>query len=440
MPQHQNPVIVVPGITGTSLYDEYPLKPEALWTAVLNKEYQRLSLHPDDTRYEAIEPSLIRPGRLLDTAYDDLVVALRHDLTARADHPTPVFAFPYDWRQDIKDSGTQLGRFVEEVIARTALLRHYKGYRSHSKVDLVGHSMGGLVICEYLAALGGNRVEKIATLGTPFRGSLEALVKLLTGLGNLAGEIPKEREREAARSMPAIYELLPSFPGAIVAAGDADSKVETDLFKIKAWQPGVLASLAEYIRMHAVDPGNQATRTTLAEALLKSYLERASAHRSRVENLDLAVAGIPIANWLAVVGVGAKTRVRASVGLQRDEPRYQISEADWVEGWTADDTSVATGDATVPIAGALPPFMDRKHVVAVAPADFGRWEWRDQALASRVGFHAMLPNLNLAQRLVLKHLRGKDYKGDVWGRRAPGVAKGDWDPPIPELDCKEHDE
>ena len=440
MPQLQNPVIVVPGITGTSLYDEYPLKPEALWTAVLNQEHQRLSLHPDDTRYEAIEPALIRPGRLLDTAYDDLVVALRHDLTARADHPTPVFAFPYDWRQEVKESGAQLGRFVEEVISRTRLLRHYKGYRNHSKVDLVGHSMGGLVICEYLAAGGGSRAEKVATLGTPFLGSLEALVKLLTGLGNLAGEIPKEREREAARSMPAVYQLLPSFPGAIVAAEAAGSKPETDLFKIKAWQPGVLESLEEYIRMHSVDSGNQATRKTRAQELLGSYLKQASEHRARVANFDLAAAGVQPANWLAIVGVGAKTRVRASVGLQRGEPRYQISESDWVERWTADDTSLETGDATVPIAGALPPFIDRKHVVAVAPADFGRWEWRDQTLASRVGFHAMLPNLNLAQRLVLRHLRGKDYKGEVWGRRAPGVAKADWDPPIPNLTCKEHDE
>jgi pimeloyl-ACP methyl ester carboxylesterase len=439
MPQNQNPVIVVPGITGTSLYDEYPLKAEAVWTAVLNKEYQRLSLHPDDTRYEAMEPSLVRPGRLLDTAYDDIVVALRYDLTARADQPTPVFAFPYDWRQDVKESGSQLANFVEEVIARTALLRHYNGYRENPKVDLVAHSMGGMVICEYLEAAGGNRVEKIATLGTPFLGSLEALVKLLTGLGNLAGEIPKEREREAARSMPAIYQLLPSFKGAIVAAS-GDGAPETDLFEIGAWQPGVIESLEEYIRMHAVDPGNKSTRTARAKELLGSYLKRASEHRARITKLDLAAKGVAVSNWLAVVGVGAKTRVRASVALQRGEPRFQITEIDWVEGWAVNDASLDTGDATVPIAGALPPFLDKKHLVAVAPADFGTWEWRDQALASRVGFHAMLPNLNLAQRLVLRHLRGKDYKGEVWGRRAPGVAKADWDAPIPGLAAKEHGE
>ena len=57
--------------------------------------------------------------------YGDLIESLRHELTARADEPTPVFGFGYDWRQDCARSAAQLGPFIEEVLARTALLRHY---------------------------------------------------------------------------------------------------------------------------------------------------------------------------------------------------------------------------------------------------------------------------------------------------------------------------
>jgi hypothetical protein len=38
--------------------------------------------------------------------------------------------------------------------------------------------------------------------------------------------------------------------------------------------------------------------------------------------------------------------------------------------------------------------------------------------------------MNLAQRLVLRHLR-EDYRGVVWGRPLPGVPRAAWRPAIP---------
>ncbi len=59
----QRPVVVIPGITATSLVDEYPLSREVLWSQVLHHEFERLAMHPGDTRYEAIQPSRVRAGR-----------------------------------------------------------------------------------------------------------------------------------------------------------------------------------------------------------------------------------------------------------------------------------------------------------------------------------------------------------------------------------------
>ena len=103
----------------------------------------------------------------------------------------------------------ELAAFVEEVVSRTALLRHYHavGYTARrGQVDLVGHSMGGLVIAGYLQRTAGKRVRRVATLGTPFRGSFEAALKVVTGQGELPGE-SASREREAARD-PWFYAVV----------------------------------------------------------------------------------------------------------------------------------------------------------------------------------------------------------------------------------------
>ncbi|MDY6837847.1 MAG: hypothetical protein SWH78_07720 [Thermodesulfobacteriota bacterium] len=56
----QPPVMVVPGITASNLDDFYPIPPEAVWSTVLKKKYDRIALHPDDVPYEAREPVRVR--------------------------------------------------------------------------------------------------------------------------------------------------------------------------------------------------------------------------------------------------------------------------------------------------------------------------------------------------------------------------------------------
>ena len=53
-PQVQPLVIVVPGITGTGLEDYYPIPPEEVWSAILKKNYERISMHPDNPRMKRL--------------------------------------------------------------------------------------------------------------------------------------------------------------------------------------------------------------------------------------------------------------------------------------------------------------------------------------------------------------------------------------------------
>lgn len=422
----QNPVIVVPGITATDLVDDYPLKADEIWTMVFNKDYERLALHPDDLRYEAVEPAHIVAGQLF-PIYNDLIRALRHELSQRADRPTPVFAFPYDWRMDLRDTAVKLGAFVDEVIERTKLLRHY-GTANRLKVDLVGHSMGGLVITEYLSQRGrGSRVGKVATIGTPFLGSIEAIVKITTGMSLITGPEPREREREAARLTPALYQLFPSYAGATTdAAGN-----EVDILDCNNMQKSIIASLTEFVRLYSVSTpaGERAAR---AVHILEEMLDKARRHRRNVESFRPSDARVRQDDWLAIIGVGERTRINMVVDGGAGSRWFTISEDQFVNQLSRrHPDNRLTGDGTVPLPGAIPPFLPATRLVCVQDDDLEFLELRDRIMVGLGGFHGLLPRINLVQRLVTKHLR-PDYRGRVWGRRLPGARA--WNPPIAGLE------
>ncbi|MGH0036495.1 MAG: esterase/lipase family protein [Myxococcota bacterium] len=434
----QNPVIVVPGITASQLRDEYPVDPERVWGALpFQKKWERVALHPDDLRYERDEPARVAPDQVLGVAYGELIEELRHDLSPRRDRPTPVFPFAYDWRGRLEDAEARLEGFVDEVIGRTRLLKHYHddAWSADPKVDLVGHSMGGLVIAGLLERLGaGSRVGRVATLASPFRGSFEAVLKITTGLANLGEETPpRSREREIARLTPALYYLLPSLVGGLDIddglAPSLDLPASERLFDPATWQPGVVQTIEEYIRLHGVERGG---RRQQAEDLFGRLLAGAHAHRRRLESLELEGAGLQggVDGWLCIVGVDAKTRVSLRIESRRGKPRFDLRSADRHNDWDDGPDPTQTGDGTVPYAGARSGFVPLEKIVCLSPDDFGYWEVKDRALEKVAGFHGILPNMNLARRLVAAHLKGERGRG-LRGRRPPDLpAEVAWSPPV----------
>ena len=83
MPITTSPTIVIPGITASVLHDEYELPPEAVWTAVRNKRYDRITLHPEDQRYELLEPARVSSVGPFPLIYEDLTEELRDGLAGR---------------------------------------------------------------------------------------------------------------------------------------------------------------------------------------------------------------------------------------------------------------------------------------------------------------------------------------------------------------------
>ena len=428
------PVIVVPGITATYLRDEYPLPPETVWS-VITKRYEQVSLHPDNTRLEANQPSRVAPGQVFEVAYKELIAELRHGLSERRDRPVPVYPFGYDWRQPLAMIEAQLAAFIDEVIERTKLLRHYdadESFRADPKVNLVGHSMGGLVIAGCLSRLGpAARVEKVATLATPFQGSYEAVIKVITGTSDLGTTAPSSRERETARLTPALYHLMPSFEGHLRPTELWDGPLS--LFDPGAWQPSVVSTIADFVKEHGL---SRKAPKAQAESLFAGLLAEAANHRRRIDGFELDSVGLAQKDWLCVVGLDSTTRVQLEITKgQGGAAEFVLSSKDRKNEWTrrpedGKDPSL-TGDGTVPYRGAVPRFLAERSLVCVTPDDFGYWEIGDSVLTRLAGFHGIMPNMDMIHRMLIRHFTGRpDKHKNTWGWAAPGVDKGEWDPPL----------
>ena len=436
MPTAISPVIVIPGITASDLFDQYELPPEAVWTTMRHKRHDRIALHPADRRYELHEPARVKPGGPFPLVYGELVEELRDGLSEGRAGPVPVFPFGYDWRMPLDLTEARLDAFVREVIDRALLMPLYRGdpdFAASPTVTLIGHSMGGLIIAGYLEHYSAGLVDKVVTLATPFQGSWEAVLKLTTGTGDLGDDSGKARERHAARMTPALYHLLPSFGDGLTV----EDGLEPDIFQPDAWQPSVVRTIE----------GKVGGWDVSGAELFAEMLGAARAHRDRIADLELGggdngdgaggddSARLPIDRWLAIAGADDETRVGLRVRRSDDgAPRFDLRSAERRNQWDSDEDALRlnSGDGTVPLEGAVAPFLDASRLVCVTPDDFGYWELKDRTLTRFTGLHGLLPTMNMVHRMILRFLLGKDDPyGNTWGRRFPGVAVGEWQPPLP---------
>jgi pimeloyl-ACP methyl ester carboxylesterase len=73
--------------------------------------------------------------------------------------------------RDIRRSAFLIHRKIERIMAQTP----------SQKIDIIGHSMGGLIGLYYVKKLGGHtRVRKLIMMGTPLRGTWAALAGVVT--------------------------------------------------------------------------------------------------------------------------------------------------------------------------------------------------------------------------------------------------------------------
>ena len=202
-----------------------------------------------------------------------------------------------------------------------------------------------------------------------------------------------------------------------------------DLLDPANMQPSVLKSLEEFVRLYSVDT-RAPDRPARARTILAELLDGARAARGTVRRFRLGDAGLRRADWLVIAGLGEDTRTAVEVQRVDGKIRFHIDD----DQFGSQIPTRQTGDHTVPLVGALPPFIPESQVACVMRKDLSFLEFRDRAMVALGGFHSLLPEVNLVQRLVAKFLR-PTYSGKIWGRRVPGVRN--WNPPIDGLAPKE---
>jgi len=249
------PVILIPGVFGSRLRDEGTGR--IVWgraASFITRLYRPWDAEWDllDLPTDADDPlenrDNLRPHGIFDKVagreYYARVLNTLRDVGGYTPgdihNPRPeedLFAFDYDWRRDAAETAARLARAIERILEARG--------DPHGKVDLLGHSLGGL-LARYYVRYGGadvlgtdipepkfegaRRVHTVVHLGTPNSGTIDALRSLVEGT-RLVRLLPPE----AVFTMPAAYQLLPH-PGAPLLLDGAGDPLPADLFDVDTWQ------------------------------------------------------------------------------------------------------------------------------------------------------------------------------------------------------------
>lgn len=238
------------------------------------------------------------------------------------------FQLPYDWRRDISEQAAAL----DDVIAEAQdITRDELGLTEDApvKVDVVAHSMGGLVLRYYLRYgtqplpddgsmpeltwAGARNVRQAILIGTPNAGSVLALQQLVNGY-NLNPIFPNYRP-SILGTMPAIYQLLPRTRHARVV--DAETREPIDLYDIATWERygWGLVSTKEDAKLRELlpDATTREERLSIARDQLVKSLARAEQFHDTLDRQAQPPEGTTVS-----IFVGDSEDTPAVIGVRSD--------------------------------------------------------------------------------------------------------------------------
>ena len=222
----RTPVIFVPGLLGTELKN----KNDLVWLNInkiidlsdLSDSFLDVLMMGDDLisiNKDLVIDKVIKQKFYLLWDYNysqgliDEFAGQGYDVNEGSDDQT-FYTFPYDWRYGAsgaypKPEGTSqmdvtnsvlLGRKIDELAKRSPT----------GKVDVIAHSLGGLIAKKYVLENGDPKIGKLVFLGVPNLGAPLAGRGLIAGTDfGVFGLNPQELKK-ISQNMPAAYDLLPT--------------------------------------------------------------------------------------------------------------------------------------------------------------------------------------------------------------------------------------
>jgi pimeloyl-ACP methyl ester carboxylesterase len=249
---HQPPVIIIHGLMGSRL--EESSSGREVWVGnpikLLISDYAETALEIEPQTLSPKDSPLVASGLLDRVVGKDFYAGITETLETagryqRAEPGVPqpgsprnYYVFTYDWRQDNLQSARKLSELIEQIRLDFA--------DPELKVDLVAHSMGGLIARYYLRygehdvlddnkfevnLHGAKRVRRVILLGTPNLGSVNALHAFIKGFKIGPRHVPTE----ALATMPSTYQLFPHALNdwLITASGKT---LDRDLYDVEVWR------------------------------------------------------------------------------------------------------------------------------------------------------------------------------------------------------------
>jgi pimeloyl-ACP methyl ester carboxylesterase len=338
------PVIIVPGAFGSRLRNART--GEVVWGRFSNLFFSRfqLALNPLRAERDLLDLPIDAPD--LGDNRDDLeAFSLFDQVGGRGFYRTIVrtlndvagyrsgnieapgadencFAFYYDWRRDIPENARLLGKAIDRVLAARP--------GGDGKVDIIAHSLGGLVARYYLKYgpadilgeatprptwSGARRVDTVVLLGVPNEGSLDTFTSLHEGW-----RIVRRLPAEAVFTMPAAYQALPH-PETGPFIDGSGARLEIDVYDAGVWEaygwssfrPDRLAALEEESER---EYGRREGRARYEERVqaMRSFLAAALQRAKRLHiALEAESAAAPPLRFFAFGGDCIPTPARAMI-------------------------------------------------------------------------------------------------------------------------------
>ena len=239
----KKPIIFIPGIAGSELFkiDESLVSPEEkaigmvygdkersanrIWVPIgydATKANDDLNLYSNENLY-GLQQGDLRKVNVFErhagpvAMYSSLLGTIMKNFPDR-----PVYLFSYDWRKSNIDSAEKLAAFIDSITDGGKV-----------KVDLIAHSMGGIVSSHYLREH-DDRVDKYLSFGSPYEGAPSAFntlssKSLVGGFLDVVIEKLVGIKPDVASSFTSMVELLPTqrmlekYPYQFVSTGDLNS-------------------------------------------------------------------------------------------------------------------------------------------------------------------------------------------------------------------------
>lgn len=422
----QPPVIFIHGVLGSRLKDTKTK--EDVWPGAISRlfshDYSDAALEIDPQTLEP-KPSNTVPYDIFDGAagqdfYGKIVHTLSeiggYKLTKIGQKVNPkqknYYVFLYDWRQDNVKTAMELTDFIEQIRI------DYKN--PNLKVDIVAHSMGGLITRYYIrygkqdvindnhfdqkiTMYGAERVRRVILLGTPNLGSIRSLSLFITGLDIGINQIGTE----TLASMPSLYQLFPHALNNWIVTS-AGKPLERDLYDVNIWRSFKWSIFDPKVRQRITEKFENQADAERHLATFERYFEK-NLERARRFAWSLSIATPKPEPKLVVFGGGCTlTPARILVEEVDGESLIRMHPSDVslpVAGVDYDALLLEPGDGSVTKASllgrnALDPSVERhKYIHLPLEQSFFLCE-SHESLTSNLNFQDNLLNTLLSRDKV----------------------------------------